>query len=295
MVNRPMACVTGASSGIGEQFARQLAARGHGVVLVGRRTERLAALACELERSHDAACEVLTADLATASGRERVLRRIGEGDVETMVNAAGLGSYGELVERPAAEAETMVQLNVLALTLLSRAAVEVMVPRRRGALCNVSSIAAFAPGGGAGVYHASKAYVTSFTEALHEEVRRFGVHVTAVCPGFTPTAFHERAGIRADLVPTLATTEPATVVRRALRALSRNDAVYIPGTLDRVLVASSRLTPSAVIRRSTATVVRRLSSERQQDVGAALVAAGRQVEQVVGGFGPRGYDGRAAS
>ncbi len=274
MAQRPTACVTGASSGIGEQFARQLAARGHDLVVVARSTQRLDELARELEKFYDVACEVIDADLSTGAGRARVLRRLAEGDVETMVNAAGFGSYGDLVGRPAGELEEMVQVNVLAVTLLSRAAAEAMVRRQRGRLCNVASIAAFAPGAGAGVYHATKAYVTSFTEALHEEVRPFGVHVTALCPGFTPTAFQERAGLHASQVPSLFTTKAAIVARRGLAALERNDAVCVPGTVDRLLIACSRLTPAGVVRRSTAFTIARLAGERGVAPLVALGAAG---------------------
>jgi short-subunit dehydrogenase len=254
-----MAFVTGASSGIGEQFARQLAESGHDLVLVGRSTERLDALARELEKYHDCACEVLDADLSSAAGRERALLRVGAGDVETLVNAAGFGSYGEIADRTEAELEAMVACNVLALTLLSHAALGPMLRRRRGAVCNVASTAAFAPAAGAAVYHATKAYVTSLSQAMHEEGRRRGVHVTVVCPGFTPTAFHARAGIRAERVPVALTTDAATVARRGLEALARNQAVCVPAPLDRALLAALRLTPPAVVRRSTASVVRRLA------------------------------------
>lgn len=258
-MQRPVAFVTGASSGIGEQFARQLARRGHDLVLVARCTERLDALARELEKYDDAACEVLVADLSTDCGRQRALRRLDEGDVDTVVNAAGFGSYGRLVEQSPLSTVSMIECNVVALTEISRAAANRMVARRRGAICNVASIAAYAPGPGSGVYHASKAYVRSFTEALHEEVRHAGVHVTALCPGFTPTGFHRSAGIRAEAVPALATTDAATVARRGLEALARNEAVCVPGALDRVMLACSRLAPEALIRWSTGLVVRHLA------------------------------------
>lgn len=261
MDKRPLALVTGATSGIGRAIAFLLAARGHDLLVVARDGGALGELAVELDKVHGASCEVLMADLSLRSGIHRVARRIeAGGDLDVLVNCAGAGWYGPFADQDAEEAEALVDLDVLAITSLCRAAVGGMRARRRGMILNVSSTACFAPGPNGAVYHAAKAYVTSFTEALHEELRPHGVHVTALCPGLTPTGFQRRAGARRDGLPGFLWSEPAEVAAAGLGALQRNEAVCIPGRINRALAEGTRVTPRGVIRRASGKVVERVVS-----------------------------------
>lgn len=259
MENRPVALVTGATSGIGRAIANLLAEQRHDLVVVARDGSALGELGVELDKLHGAACESLMADLATRSGIRRVARRIeAREDVEILVNCAGAGWYGSFAEQDTGEVEEMVELDVLAVTSLCRAGVGPMRERRRGFILNVSSTACFAPGPNGAVYHAAKAYVTSFTEALHEELRPYGIHVTALCPGPTPTGFQDRAGARRDGLPGFFWSDPAQVAARGLASLRENEAVCIPGLLNRALAGGTRLTPRSVIRRASGRVVERV-------------------------------------
>lgn len=254
------AVVTGASSGIGRALACQLAAGGHQLVLVARGKDRLVELANELNERHRVAVEVLPADLSLDEDVASVARRIGEDDeVGIVVNNAGVGWYGSFAAQPAGSLATMLAVNVGALTTLSRAALEPMVSRRCGALLNVSSTASAVPGPRAAVYHATKAYVSSFTEALHEEARPYGVHVTALCPGFTPTGFQQHAGCRPlQRLPRFLLSDADAVAAAGLSALERNEAVCVPGVLNKLSVLAARLGPRPAVRWGSRQVLARL-------------------------------------
>jgi short-subunit dehydrogenase len=243
--SRTRALVTGASSGIGEAFARELARRGADLVLVARSEDKLARLAAEL--SHGAggarvAAEVLPADLSAPGAAARLAARLQERGLETdvLVNCAGFGLFGALPDADAGRLTEEIQVNVVALTELTRALLPGMLARDRGAIVNVASTAAFQPVPYMSVYGASKAYVLSFTEALWAETRRTGVRVTALCPGATDTAFFDSASDNASLGRRMS---PEAVVRSALRALDRRRGVVIPGTGNRMLAAAPRLAP----------------------------------------------------
>ena len=260
-MTRPIALVTGASSGLGEAFARALAASGHDLVLVARTGSALEELAADLEKGHRAKAEVLVADLAAPDGVGAVETRIVKGAaVDTVVNCAGFGHYGPFVERPLGEEQGQVLVNVLALVTLSHAALRTMVPRRAGALLNVASVAGFAPTPGGATYSATKAFVLSFTEALHDEVAAAGVHVSVVCPGFTRTDFQRRAGVAASGIPAAAWSEPARVVEAALGALARNRAVCVPGIVNTVAAAAPRFGPRGLVRRISSAVMQRVEA-----------------------------------
>ncbi|MFY0576905.1 SDR family NAD(P)-dependent oxidoreductase [Cystobacter fuscus] len=200
---RPYALVTGASSGIGRELAVVLAREGHALVLVARRTEPLRALAEQLERAQGTPCVVVGADLGTPEGVAEVVREVearGLG-IEVLVNNAGFGLAGPVASLPAESQLGMIDLNIRALTALTRAFLPGMVARGRGYVLNVASTAAFLPGPLMAVYFASKAYVLSLSNALHEELRGQGVRVTALCPGYTETEFATR--LRAPAAPAL--------------------------------------------------------------------------------------------
>ena len=243
------ALVTGASAGLGEEFARQLAACGTELVLVARREDRLDALAAHL-RAAGRTVEVLPADLATDGGRRPVEERLADTarPVDLLVNNAGFGAYGDVADLPADRQQAMVEVNVVAPMRLARAALPGMLARGKGGIVNVASTAAFQPDPHAAVYGASKAFVLSFSQALHEEVADAGVRVLALCPGITPTEFQEVAEISVPL-PDAAVTSAEQVVRAGLRAFARRRAVAVPGLANRVTAAAASSGPAVLSRR----------------------------------------------
>lgn len=247
------ALVTGASSGIGESFARQLAAGGCDLVIVARRADRLEALAAELKDRHGVAVEVLVADLTEPQQLRAVEERLADArqPIELLVNNAGFGSAGPFVKLPVDREDSQVRLNVLALVRLTHAALPVMTERRHGGVLNVSSLAGFFPSPGNATYSASKAFVTTFSESLHGEVRRRGVHVTALCPGFTRTEFQETSGMGDRGLPELAWLDRDAVVREGLRAVAAGRAVCVPGAQYKVAPVLARVVPHPLLRAVT--------------------------------------------
>ena len=249
------ALVTGASSGIGAEMARLLGEAGVPTVLVARRGDRLAEIAARYDDF-----EVLEADLGTPDGRAATVERITSTDdpLDLVVNNAGFGTRGVFHELDVDRLADEVELNVKALTVLSHAALTTMVPRGRGYLLNVSSVASFQASPGLGVYAATKAYVTSLTEALHAEVKGAGVHVTALCPGLTRTEFQQRAntsGLEAR-IPDLAWTTVEQVAATGLRDVASNKTISVPGALYKVAVTSSDLLPRSITRWVSGAVTR---------------------------------------
>jgi uncharacterized protein len=250
------ALVTGASSGIGAEMARLLGEAGVPTVLVARRGDRLR----EIARRYDG-FEVLEADLGTREGQDATAERIGSetAPVDLVVNNAGFGTSGKFhtldVERLAGE----VELNVKALTVLSHAALVAMVARRRGFLLNVSSVASFQASAGLGVYAATKAYVTSLTEALHDEVRGTGVHVTALCPGLTRTEFqeHSNTGALERGIPDFVWTSVESVAETGLADVAKNRTLSVPGAIYKGAVMTSSVTPRFLARRISGLVTGR--------------------------------------
>ncbi len=253
---RPYALVTGASSGIGRELAAVLAREGYALVLVARRTEPLRALAEQLERAQGTACVVVGADLGTPEGVAQVTREVeARGLVlEVLVNNAGFGLAGPVASLPAESQLGMIDLNIRALTALTRAFLPGMVARGRGYVLNVASTAAFLPGPLMAVYFASKAYVLSLSNALHEELRGQGVRVTALCPGYTETEFATRASEhqRPRLFGgPLGTGNARQVAEVGYRGMKRGRAVVIPGFLNKLSAWFVRFTPLALKLRMT--------------------------------------------
>jgi short-subunit dehydrogenase len=250
--------VTGASGGIGEEFARQLAAKGADLVLVARSADALERLAKELHERHGVACEVLPADLTTDDGVDAVAARVG--DVDLLVNNAGYGIAERVADVEPAQIDGMIRLNVLALTRLTRAALPGMLERKHGAIVNVSSVAGFSPSQGFAVYNATKSFVTMFTEALSLEVRGTGVRVQALCPGLTRTGFQAVAGEEAlgtANTPGFLWQEPPAVVRASLAGLDRGSVIVTPGAHNKAFVALASVTPHGVLRRVAGVVMGR--------------------------------------
>jgi hypothetical protein len=252
------AVVTGASAGIGEALAWGLASRGYELLLVARRASTLEKLSVEISGRHSVKCEFLAADLTDPADVAVVAEQIKKRSVTTLVNNAGVGSYGMFNRLSLSEELQEIRLNVEALVALSHAALEVFVPRHSGRLLNVASTASFQPGPKNATYSATKAFVRSFTEAIHEEVLASGVHVTALCPGFTRTEFQRRAGMGAVKVPGFMWADPASVAEAGLDALDRNHAVCIPGAINRFGAVLARVSQPSISRKMAGQIIRRM-------------------------------------
>ena len=242
--------ITGASAGLGMAFARSYAARGDDVILVARRAERLEELANELTTKHGIRAEVIAADLAAADAADTVMAEIARRGlaVDILVNNAGFGARGDFAELDADMQLRMIDLNCRTLVALCHAVLPGMVARRSGGILNVASTAAFQPGPWMAVYYASKAFVLSFSEALHEEVKAKGVRVATLCPGATKTEFGDVADMASSTLFRFA-GEPDQVVRDGIQALDGNRAVKVSGLANAMLAGSIRFTPRFLARR----------------------------------------------
>jgi short-subunit dehydrogenase len=248
----PVAVVTGASTGIGAALARVLAARGYDLVLVARNAMRLQELGDELERVHATSSEVLAADLETESGVDRVERRLRDEarPIELLVNNAGFGTTGRFSDLPVDQEQAEIRLNVLALVTLTHAALGPMVRRGHGGVINVSSVGAYQPTPLSATYGATKSFVSSFTNAIHEELRGTGVKAMVLAPGFTHTEFHVRAGVeKKDKTPGFLWQSADEVADAAMKAYDRGRAVCVPGAVNVVAAAFSASMPAGVSRR----------------------------------------------
>lgn len=238
------ALVTGASSGLGEEFARQLAERGYDLVIVARRKDRLEKLAAELGGN----VEVLEADLTQPAGVEAVSSRLARGDIDMLVNNAGFGTNGEFTDLPVERELEEIDLNVRALTHLSHAALGPMKAKHAGTIINVGSTGSYQPVPYMATYAATKAYVLYFSEALHEEAKSYGVTVTCLCPGYTRTEFHDVAGVQGGgMLARFATAE--SVVKTALKAAKSGSAIAVPGTMNKVMANLQRVSPRFMVRK----------------------------------------------
>jgi uncharacterized protein len=256
---RPIALVTGASTGIGRAFALRLADRGHDLVLVARDTGRLEALAKELGDCYSAGAEVLTADLCDPDALARVETRVVDParPIELLVNNAGYATVGRFFELPIEREVGEIELNVVALVRLTHAALAPMVERGSGGVINVASMGGFQPTPGNATYCATKAFVISFSEAIHEELKGTGVKCMVLSPGFTRTNFQTRAGIDSSEVPGFLWQESGEVAEQALRAYGRSRASCVPGPLNRATAAFSVVMPTTVSRKIAGGIVKR--------------------------------------
>ena len=243
---KPRALVTGASAGLGVEFARQLSKRGHRLVLAARRKKRLEELGKELGNARAVAINLSKANAAAKLMAD--LEANGE-TVDLLVNNAGFGLIGRFAELDAKRERQMIDLNVGVLTDLCRAVAPAMIKRKSGGIINVASTAAFQPGPKMAVYFATKAFVLSLTEALHEELKPHDIHVTCLCPGPTRTEFGEVAGFGGNgLFDRVAMNAPE-VVEAGLSGLDKNKAVVVPGFVNKVTASSGRFAPRSVVRK----------------------------------------------
>jgi short-subunit dehydrogenase len=251
---RSTALVTGASSGLGVELARSLANRGHGVTLVARRADRIEHLADELAKETGVQAQALACDLRAPDARTKLVEDIAALGltVEVLVNNAGYGSGGRFVELDPRTEVAMVRLNCEAVIDLCATYAPAMVARRRGAILNVASTVSFQPVVRQATYSASKAMVRTFTEALHEELRDYGVAVAALCPGPMRTEFIEVAAVQAaaDSAPDFMFDALPDVAELGMRALEDNRRVVVPGIANRVGAVAGAHTPHGLLLRA---------------------------------------------
>jgi uncharacterized protein len=253
------ALITGASAGIGREFARQLARRAKLLVLVARRGDRLESLKTDLiSRNSRLNVDLQAIDLSEPLQLDSLVSRLDQNKIgiDFVINNAGLGDVGPFATSDSSRNQQMMAVNMVALTNLTRALLPKMVARRRGAILNVGSTAGFLPIAGFAVYAASKAYVNSFSDALRTELRGTGVSVTALCPGPVHTEFQEiakRAGREAEHGPEFIHVSPEVVVGEALAAVEADRALIIPGWLMKIGMTLVRLTPLSILRRVSRT------------------------------------------
>ena len=258
------ALVTGATAGLGREFAEQLAGRGHGLVLVARDRVRLEGVAQEIGRRYGVPVEVVSADLADRARLQEVADRVADPErpVDLLVNNAGFGSRQGFVRNELAEEERAVDVMIRAVMVLSHAAAGAMRSRGRGAILNVSSVASFAV---MGHYSAIKSYVTVFSEALATELAPSGVTVTAVCPGFVHTEFHARAEMDMSRLPEALWLDAPSVVREALDAVSAGKVVSVPSAPYKGLVGLLRVVPRGLNRRVAGALATRRRPRDRED------------------------------
>ena len=248
MALRPITLITGASSGIGRELARVFARNGHDLALVARRKDRLEALATEIEASHARRPTVIVADLEKPEALSIIEAALGSTGAEPqyLVNNAGFGLLGRADAGDRKAQLAMIDLNMRALTALSLALIPAL-ERHKGGILNVGSMAGFLPGPGMAVYYASKAYVRSFSDALHHELKPRGIRVTNLAPGPVPTEFGERAGSKSINTPSLLTQNAEYVAELGYRGLMEGKRLVVPGRLNRAVVELVSLVPRGLL------------------------------------------------
>ena len=248
-MSRPVALITGPTSGLGAGYARRFARDGYDLVLVARDVDRLVELAAELRAAHGIDVEVLPADLSYAADRDKVAARLARG-VQVLVNNAGFGTSGEFWSADPAELQRQLDVNVTAVMHLTRAALPPMRAAGKGSVINIASVAGLLSGRGS-TYSASKAWVVSFSEGLANGLTGTGVGVHAVCPGFVRTEFHQRAGIDMASIPGPLWLSVDDVVTESLADVAKGKVVSIPGVQYKVLTTAGRMVPRGLVREFT--------------------------------------------
>lgn len=248
--------ITGASSGIGEVFARKLAARGRSVLLVARSEDKLITLCNELGRSNNVRAQYIAIDLSQPESAARLFEEVEQRglSVEMLINNAGFGSMGDFAKLDLARELNMIDLNIKSLVELTHRFLQPMLARKQGTIINVASTAAFQPVPFMATYAATKAFVLSFSEALWEENRTRGIQVMALCPGVTETNFFEAA--RGQKPPARVAQTPEEVVDTALRGLAQNRSHIISGWTNYFMTQSERLVPRSLITRVAGRMMR---------------------------------------
>ena len=256
--------ITGASSGIGEAFARALATRGNNLLLVARSEDKLIRLCSELGRTNSIHCQQFASDLSKLDSPARLFEETKNRglEIDLLINNAGFGSMGEFATLDVAHELNMIDLNVRSLVEMTFRFLQPMRGRKNGAVINVASTAAFQPVPYMATYAATKAFVLSFSEALWEENRAYGIEVLALCPGVTETGFFAASHIQKPPARTIETAED--VVETALRGLRRRKSSIISGAPNKFMVATERLVPRSFVLRTIGSVMRGVGRAPQQ-------------------------------
>jgi uncharacterized protein len=240
--SKPLALITGASSGLGMAFAVQLAAQGYDLILVARRRKALASLAARLTGENSITAEVLPADLSTEIGIHRLEEHIRSLEhLDLLINNAGFGLTGEFTRQPLEKSTEMLQVHCTTPVRLVYAALPGMIVHQNGSIINVASISAFAPMAGNVMYSATKSFLVAFSRALQMETRQHGIHIQALCPGFFHSEFHDVARVNKYQIPQFLFMEADQIAKRSLSAIGRQEVIYIPGFLYRLVAFFARL------------------------------------------------------
>jgi short-subunit dehydrogenase len=250
------ALITGASLGIGAAFAKILVDK-YRLILVSRSEERLTRVADKLKQISNNEPEILSADLTKEDDIKKVEEKIKtDSDIELLINNAGSGSLSQFHESDISVEISQIDLNITALVRLTHAALKPMIVNGKGYMINVSSIAGIRTTPYFSVYGATKAFVKSFTEALHEELRNTGVYVQVLLPGFTRTDFHRQGKIDISSIPEIVWSSPEDVVRASLKSMEKKELVCIPGSINSVLASISKFMPSGIIDKWTGSFIK---------------------------------------
>jgi short-subunit dehydrogenase len=255
---RDLALVTGASSGIGAELARQLAARRIDLVLAARRRDRLEALATELAAKHGVKAAVVASDLNTVGGADQLVEELASRELvpSVLINNAGFGYFDNFVAQPREDIEALLQVNIRAVTILCRRLGEVMAAKKHGYILNVASFAALAPIPKYAVYSGAKAYVVSFSQALRHELRHRGVRVSVLCPGFTRTEFHDVSGHDKSRLMRATELSPEQVARAGLNGLVRGKFLIVPGWWYKLNLLAARFLPRTLVTAASDRIVK---------------------------------------
>lgn len=248
----PTALITGASSGIGKELANLFASDHNNVVLVARRKEKLEQLAYDLREVHGVSAHVIACDLGQPNAARELFDKTQELDlvIDYLVNNAGIGQYGSFAESDEAQLMTLLNLNICALTQLTRLYLPNMIARNKGRILNVGSTAGFQPGPHMAIYYASKAYVYSFTEALVEELRGTKITVTNLAPGATNTEFQSTAEMEKSMLFAAGAATAQSVAKAGYKGMMKGKSLVVPGLRNQLLRASIPFIPREVVRRA---------------------------------------------
>ena len=234
-----IALITGASSGIGEAFARELASQNYDLVIIARRKDRLEVLARELKSNYPISVDVIVADLFTEEDIERVEEYIKKvKNLDLLINNAGFDTKGNFSDVLPGKSINMINVHVLAVTIFCRAALPGMIKQNRGSIINVSSLASFYPISGNAIYSATKAYINMFSKTLQKELKDYKIRIQALCPGFTVTEFHDTEEFKdfdSSTIPKWLWMSAQEVAEQSLKALRKNKVVFTPGIKNRIL------------------------------------------------------------
>jgi uncharacterized protein len=255
---RELVLVTGASSGIGAETARQLAAKGMDLVLAARRRDRLESLASEVIQKHEVQATVIESDLNTTSGADRLVDALDTRSLAPtrLINNAGFGYYGPFIEQSRDDIEAMLEVNVRAVTILCRRLGEAMAERGHGSILNVASFAALAPIPRYAVYSGAKAYVIAFSQALRHELARQGVTVSVLCPGFTSSEFHDVSRHKKTALMRATELTVEQVARAGVRGMLRGKFLIVPGWWYKLNAITAGIMPRGVMSAVTAEIVK---------------------------------------